>query len=116
MSKINFLDAITYYLSWRIRLRGFLEDKYNISEAEIGSHKDCDFGKWLYAEGLTKYGTMREIVELEDIHKQLHETALRIVRLGNQGNNAAVEQALTTFETLSLKMISLLATLQQTIR
>jgi len=115
MARINFLDAITHYLSWRVRLRGFLEDKDNVTESEIGSHKDCDFGKWLYSEGLSRYGTMSEIAELEDIHKQLHKTALRIVRLGGQRDTLAARQALLTFETLSLKMLSLLVTLQQTI-
>jgi methyl-accepting chemotaxis protein len=115
MADLNFLDAITHYLSWRVRLRGFLEDKDNVSESEIGSHKDCDFGKWLYSEGLSRYGKMREISEVEEIHKQLHETALRIVRLGGQRDTMAASQALTTFELLSLKMISLLVTLQQTI-
>ena len=47
MAGINFLDAITNYLSWRVRLRGFLEDKNNVTESEIGSHRDRDFGKWL---------------------------------------------------------------------
>ncbi len=115
MANIDFLDAIIHYLSWRVRLRGFLEDKDNVTEYDIGSHKDCDFGKWLYSEGLSRYGTMREIAEIEDIHKQLHETALRIVRLGGQRDTAAVRQALITFETLSLKMLSLLVTLQQMI-
>lgn len=115
MVDITFWDAITHYLSWRVRLRGFLEDKDNVTESDIGSHKDCDFGKWLYSEGLSRYGTMREIAEIEDIHKQLHETALRIVRLGGQRDTMAARQALITFETLSLKMLSLLVTLQQTI-
>lgn len=115
MIDLNFLDAITHYVSWRIRLRGFLEDKDNITESEIGSHKDCDFGKWLYSEGLSRYGTMREIAEVQDIHKQLHETALRIIRLGGQRDAITANQALLKFETLSPKMISLLVTLQQKI-
>ena len=117
MAGINFLDVITYYLSWRIRLRGFLEDKNNITESEIGSHKDCDFGKWLYSEGLGRYGTMRKIIELEGIHKRLHETALLIVRLGSQRDTmAGREAALETFESLSMEMISLLVELQLIIR
>ncbi len=115
MVGINFLDAITHYLSWRVRLRGFLEDKYNVTESEIGSHRDCDFGRWLYSEGLGRHGTMGEIVELEDIHKQLHETALCIVRLGSQRDTIAARQELITFEKLSLQMLSLLVSLQQTI-
>lgn len=116
MSDITFLDVITHYLSWRIRLRGFLEDKDNITESEIGSHKDCDFGKWLYSEGLGRYGTLREIIELEGIHKRLHETALLIVRLGSQRDTKVGSEALKTFESLSLEMISLLVKLQLMIR
>jgi hypothetical protein len=112
MADITLLDVITHYLSWRIRLRGFLEDKDNITESEIGSHRDCDFGKWLYSEGLGRYGTMKEIIELEGIHKRLHETALLIVRLGSERNTMVGSEALETFESLSLKMISLLVKLQ----
>ena len=115
MANIDFLDAIIRYVSWRVRLRGFLEDKDNVTESDVGSHKECDFGKWLYSEGLSRYGTMREIAEVEDIHKQLHETALRIVRLGGQRDTMAASQALSAFETLSLRMLSLLVTLQQKI-
>jgi methyl-accepting chemotaxis protein len=61
VSKANFTDIRLQHVTWRVKLNDFLEGKPSMTEEQATSHKACDVGKWLYSEGMKKYGTMPEM-------------------------------------------------------
>jgi methyl-accepting chemotaxis protein len=73
------------HLAWRTKLRDLLAGKAALTEEETGNHEKCRLGKWLYSEGMPKYGHMQEMKDLEKVHKQLHEATTKTVRLKNEG-------------------------------
>ena len=64
--------AKSAHLSWKTRLRSFLDGKSSLSEKEAVSHHDCAFGKWYYSEGKQKYGNLSEFSGIESPHEKLH--------------------------------------------
>lgn len=69
---IDLSTAKTAHLSWKTRLRSFLDGQSTLSEKEAVSHFDCAFGKWYYAEGKQNYGRLSEFSSIETPHEQLH--------------------------------------------
>lgn len=113
MKKIDFAVARVMHVAWKSGLRSFLDGKETLTEEQAVSHKDCDLGKWLYSEGMSKYGNMPEMKELEKVHVELHSVVKRVVQLKNSGNAPAAEQELAKIEPLSQKMFSLLVAIEQ---
>jgi len=103
---------MTRYLTWKCRFRDFLEDKGEIAEAEVVSHKDCDLGRWLYSEGMAEFGTLREMHDLERVHVDLHITAKKIFDLKKAGKDLAARQEFLALEEDCLKVFILLAELE----
>ena len=68
MPSIDFASAKMKHLTWKFKLRGFLDGKEKLTETLLSEH-DCDLGKWLYSEGMSKYGTIPETQKLENTHR-----------------------------------------------
>jgi methyl-accepting chemotaxis protein len=83
------------HLAWRTKLRDVLNGKESLSEDETGNHEKCRLGKWLYDEGMPKYGHMQEMKDLEKVHKQLHQSTTKTVKLKNEGK---VDEANAEFQ------------------
>jgi methyl-accepting chemotaxis protein len=113
MKKIDFAVARVMHVAWKSGLRSFLDGKETLTEEQAVSHKDCDLGKWLYSEGMAKFGNLPEMKELEKVHVELHSIVKRVVQLKNSGNTPAAEQELARIESLSQKMFSLLIAIEQ---
>jgi len=113
MKKVDFAIARVMHVAWKSGLRSFLDGKETITEEQAISHRDCDLGKWLYSEGMVKYGTMPEMQELEKVHVELHSLVKRIVQMKNSGNTSAAEQELVKMEMISQKIFSLLIAIEQ---
>jgi methyl-accepting chemotaxis protein len=113
MKKIDFAVARVMHVAWKSGLRSFLDGKETLTEDQAVSHKDCDLGKWLYSEGMTKFGNLPEMKELEKIHVELHSIVKRVVQLKNSGNASAAEQEVAKIEPLSKKMFSLLIVIER---
>ncbi len=113
---IDFSLARTAHLAWKARLRSFLDGKQTLTEAQAVSQRDCDLGKWLYGEGMAKYGTLSEMRELERVHADLHGTVKRIVELKRSGNAPAAEQEFTKIDPISHRIIALLTTIEQKVK
>lgn len=113
---IDISEAIIYHLSWKIRLRGFLDGKEDITESQALSHRDCDLGRWLFSNVITKYGEDPEVQELEKIHTEFHETVKRVLQMKYSGNVSISEQELIHMELLSEKIFSLLISIRQKIQ
>ena len=116
METIDISQTIIYHLSWKIRLREFLDGREDITESQAVSHRDCDLGKWLYSEAMEKYRDDREIRELEKLHTELHDIVKHVLQMKYSGNSSSAEKELTHMESLSEKIFSLLISIKQRVQ
>jgi methyl-accepting chemotaxis protein len=116
MGKFDFAVARVMHIAWKSSLRSFIDGKESMTEEQAVSHKDCDLGKWMYSDGITAYGTMPEMQELEKVHADLHAIVKRVIQLKNSGDNSAAEQELSKLEPVSQKIFSLLVTIEKKIK
>jgi methyl-accepting chemotaxis protein len=109
MFGLEFSMAKLAHQQWKFRLRQFLDDQEPMSASQAVSHRDCDFGKWLYAEGLAQYGsTMPDINRLEKVHADMHQMVRQVVDMKNAGNKAQAEESYHRVVDLSGQVIELL--------
>jgi methyl-accepting chemotaxis protein len=111
MANFDFLMAKQKHLSWKFRLRDFLDGRESLTLEQAVSYRDCDLGKWLYSVGFEKYKTYPEMQELEKVHMTLHETIRHIVELKHRGEDIKANDAFQTIEPISDKIIKLLDTI-----
>jgi methyl-accepting chemotaxis protein len=105
---LDFALARSKHLTWKLEIRSFLEGRHTLTEAQAISHKDCELGKWLYAEGLKKYGNLPSMQELEETHVELHAIMRKVVELRRAGDRAGAEQEFRRLEPVSKSIIKLL--------
>jgi methyl-accepting chemotaxis protein len=113
MANFDFLMAKQKHLSWKFRLRDFLDGRESLTLAQATSYRDCDLGKWLYAEGFEKYKQFGEMAELEKVHMTLHETIHKIVQLKHDGNVVLANDVYKQIEPISDRIIKLLDLISQ---
>ena len=113
MPSLDFSLAKMKHESWKTKLRGFLDGRLKIDDSELSSEKECALGKWLYSEGLSKYGTISDLKQLEREHAQMHETVKKVVHLKRTGDAAGAQQGYERVCTMSSKIVALLATLEK---
>ncbi|MBF0152177.1 MAG: CZB domain-containing protein [Magnetococcales bacterium] len=101
----DFGYAIVKHRAWKQKMRDFLDGKEKLTLGQMVSHKECDLGKWLYSEGLKKYGHFPEMVEMEKIHAELHTVIKEIVRLKEAGEPLAAEKEYTKVEPISEQVV-----------
>lgn len=116
MDKINFSKEITDHVIWNVRLRCFLDGGECITEKQAISHCDCTLGKWLYAEGIERYGMISEVQELESRHTDLHLIVKSIIQMKELGRISDAEEELNRLNFISQEIISLIATIERKIR
>jgi len=109
MFGLEFSMAKLAHQQWKFRLREFLDDNETMSASEALSARDCDFGKWLYAEGLAQYSnTIPDIVRLEKVHAEMHQAVRQVVEMKNAGNAAQAEDGYERVVDLSKQVVDLL--------
>lgn len=116
MSSIDFQLFRIKHIAWRTRLKGFLEGRGSLTEEKAVSHKDCDLGKWFYAEGLKKYGKIPDMQKLEKVHEDLHKTVRHVISLKKSGDPTAAELEYKKIGPLSEEIISLLTIIEGKVR
>ncbi|MGB2974188.1 MAG: CZB domain-containing protein, partial [Candidatus Competibacter sp.] len=109
---IDFSLAANKHLAWKSRLRQFLNGEQNLTEAELVSHRECDFGKWLYAGGMTKFGYLDEMKEVEKQHAEFHSAIKTLISLQREGRDDQARIQLGKIDRLSDKVVSLLNILE----
>ena len=110
---IDFASARSKHLQWKLRVRDFLAGRATLTPEQAVSHHDCDLGKWLYAEGMQKFGHLAEMQQLEAIHQDLHATIKRIVQFKEQGDMVAAEREAQAVDSISGEVVNLLNRLEQ---
>jgi methyl-accepting chemotaxis protein len=115
MSTLDFSAARLAHLSWKMKLRSFLDGKRELAENRLASHRDCELGKWLYSKGMERYGTILNMQHLEKVHVELHRITKQILEFKKTGNIALAEKEYARLEQISDKIISLLTSIEKEI-
>ena len=78
-------------------------------ELELTSPRECALGKWIYGDGLAKYGHDSGMQQLEQEHARVHELAEKLIRLKNERSVENPLKHLEAFQALSDRLIALLS-------
>ncbi len=116
VSTLDFALAKTKHLAWKNKLRHFLDGKETLTASHAVSHKDCDLGKWLYADGLKMYGDIPQMMEMEDVHEKMHGYIGDIIRQYNEGNKQQAEQLFQSVVNCSDTVVGCLTHVENEIR
>ncbi len=110
---IDFSSARTKHNAWKTKLRAVLDGRLTMSESEAGSPKDCQLGKWLYSTGLSAYGHLFEMHELESTHSQMHASVREVLRAFHAGDRELAQREFQKVSELSSQVITLLTRIEQ---
>lgn len=79
---------------------------------QLASHKHCRFGQWYHGAGFKRYGGTRAFAAIDDIHKKVHETGIRLASLVERGDLDAARQEGERLLSLRDDLLAQLAALQ----
>ena len=113
MAAIDFQKFRLKHMSWRLKLRDFLDGKGGLSEKQALSYRECSLGLWLYSEGMATYRDFPDMAKLEKVHKELHETVNVIISLKNSGKVEDAEREYRRIGPISDSIIALLDSLEK---
>ncbi len=104
--------ARTKHLGWKVRIQAFLAGKEEVNAEQAGNPKVCDLGKWLYAEGMARYGSIPEMVELERVHADMHAVVQDVVQMKHSGNVRAAQEGAAQVDRMSDRVVALLTAVE----
>ncbi|MET0044109.1 MAG: methyl-accepting chemotaxis protein [Candidatus Thiodiazotropha sp. 6PLUC3] len=105
-------QAMLAHLSWKTKLRSFLDGKGALDERVAFDHTQCGFGKWYDAHGRTDLGHISEIREIEKPHKELHELIKTIAELKKRGDLAGAEREYQRVGPMSENIVALMGSIK----
>ncbi|MBP0048366.1 type IV pili methyl-accepting chemotaxis transducer N-terminal domain-containing protein [Marinobacterium sp. AK62] len=113
---VDLSAAKSAHLSWKIRLRSFLDGKSSLKESEAVSHHDCAFGKWYYSDGKKDYGHMPEFQAIEDPHELLHAKVREAIQHRSNKDFDAAERCYDEVAAISTVIIDKLTQLEDRVQ
>jgi len=112
-ASVDFSRVKMAHRTWRLRLQRFLIGAEEIENQRLGSHEDCELGKWIYSDGLPTYGHLPEMQQLEKKHKKMHALVRQIVELKNAGKLPEAQREFSTVAPLCEEVVALIAKVEQ---
>jgi methyl-accepting chemotaxis protein len=103
------------HMTWKTKLRGFLDGNVELDKNSSFAHTDCAFGKWYHGMGLAEFSHIPEMQDINAPHKELHEIIKRIVTLKYQGEINRAEDEYKKIGSLSDRIIKLLTRIEKKI-
>jgi methyl-accepting chemotaxis protein len=100
------------HMTWKTKLRGFLDGNVELDKNSSFAHTDCAFGKWYHGMGLAEFSHIPEMQQINAPHKELHEIIKRIVTLEDQGEMNRAEDEYKKIGGLSDQIIALLSRIE----
>lgn len=108
-------SARAAHMTWKAKLRGFLDGNVELDKNSSFAHTDCAFGKWYHGAGLAEFSHIPEMQEINAPHQALHEIIKRIVTLEDQGEMSRAEDEYKKIGALSDQIIALLFRIEEKI-
>ncbi|HIJ24000.1 MAG: CZB domain-containing protein [Gammaproteobacteria bacterium] len=99
------------HLSWELQMEELL-DTHHAPNFEVAGHEECPLGLWLYDEGLSEFGSVPEIQQLERDHKLFHQAVRRVMRSHKHSRREEAGEALQDVRHLSHEIIYLLTVVE----
>ena len=112
VSELDFATARTKHKLWKTRLRAYLDGEENMSADEAVSHHDCDLGKWIYSQGLERFGDLPQMKQLEKVHAEMHSFIKQVISARQAGEMQKAEAAFARVERYSDQIVKLLDDLE----
>lgn len=94
------------HLEWEMELEDLLRRKK--TQVHIDSYENCDLGLWLYSIGLSRFGGIAEIHQLEEEHRQFHAKANSVLHHFRGHRHDLADHDLAEVRRLSKEIIFLL--------
>ncbi|MBA4501223.1 methyl-accepting chemotaxis protein [Marinobacterium marinum] len=113
---IDLSAAKSAHLSWKTRLRSFLDGESTLTEQEAVSHFDCAFGKWYYSDGKQKYGQMQEFSSIEGPHERLHALVKQAIQYRSAGELGQAEACYDQVAQISGEIVEKLTILEDRVQ
>ncbi|MBL8760815.1 MAG: CZB domain-containing protein [Phycisphaerae bacterium] len=104
----DFAGAKQKHLTWKSKIRAFLDGKRTLSPGEALSHNECELGQWLFNVGLRKLGKNPLMIELDRTHQKLHALVKQILDVKRAGSVEEAEAAYAVLLQTSDRIVSLL--------
>ncbi len=106
---LDFEQAKAKHLLFKSKLRSILYGSELIDETPVLSHYECAVGKWIYNHALKAYGHIPEMLDLEKVHADIHNSARELIAQYKEGKQDEARKGLTGMEKIADHLISLLA-------
>lgn len=112
LNDLPLLVAKSDHLTWieqailMVKNRQFDPDTINFTD-----EYNCRFGKWYYSKSSQKYKQMKAFLQIEDLHREVHNlvrSMLQMVKLGDQDSAEAQIEKLTKLRDQILRSLDFL--------
>jgi hypothetical protein len=88
-------SAIGKHAEWKVKFRAAISKNQKMDIAHVGNIHICEFGTWLDGDGKKQHMHLPEFSNLVEIHKELHQEAVKVAGLINAGKYPEAEAALS---------------------
>lgn len=90
---MNFDEAITAHVTWKIRLLGYvggLPTAEKLDSLEVARDDACALGKWLHGEG-QRFAALPKFSKVVDEHARFHRCAAEVIQACDRGDRKGAE-------------------------
>jgi HD-GYP domain-containing protein (c-di-GMP phosphodiesterase class II) len=113
LTVLDLSGARSSHLSWKSRLRAYMDGKNTLSRKQLVSHRECELGRWYHSEGIHHYGHIPEMQALAQPHENLHLIIHALVDHHEQGRYDEAESCYAQVEPLSTQIVDLLTAIER---
>ena len=113
LTVLDLSGARSSHLSWKSRLRAYMDGKNTLSRKQLVSHRECELGCWYHSEGIHHYGHIPEMQALAQPHESLHRIIHALVDHHEQGRYDEAELCYAQIEPLSTQIVDLLTEIER---
>jgi len=115
-ASVDFSRVKMAHRNWRFKLRAFLDGREHLDPKTLASHRDCELGKWIYAQAMPSYGQLPEVQQLEEKHKGMHALVKQVVELQGAGKTEEAEQEFTRVSAAAEQVVALLTSVERDVQ
>ncbi len=109
--------AVIAHLSWKSKLTDFFYGIENLSLSDVPDHTKCEFGTWLYANGLNDLAHLSETAAMEGLHKEVHDGIKALVMMPKeQRQSPEGQQALAAFKSKCDRLVDMLERMEKQVK